>query len=228
MVGPNHFEGSGLTTAALRGAGFRGARDLRARVEATLDALRAAPRALVYLYWGDLDKVGHVHGCESWQWGDELEATDRALRELAARLPKGTAMYVTADHGMVDVPHADRLDVAHEPVLAAGVRHVAGEARTPQLFCVPGAVDDVVAAWRETLGDRAWVKRRAEVEQLNWFGPVNERVRPRIGEIVVAMRGLNAVVDSRSQRPELISLLGLHGSLTEDEVAIPLLSVPPA
>ena len=133
-----------------------------------------------------------------------------------------------ADCGNASVPHEHRLDVAHEPALSAGVRHVAGEARAPQLFCRPGAIDDVVAAWRETLGDRAWVLPREEVERLGWFGPITATVRPRIGEIVVAMRDLTAVVDSRSQRPELISLLGLHGSLTDDEIAVPLLSVPPA
>lgn len=228
MIGPNYFEGSGLTTAALRGAHFRGARDLAGRVEEALAALRESPRALVYLYWGELDKVGHVRGCDSWQWGDELEAIDRALSQLAQRLPRGTALHVTADHGMVDVPHENRLDIAHEPVLSAGVRHVAGEARAVQLFCQEGAIDDVVAAWRGTLGDRAWVLPRAEVERLGWFGPISSGVRPRIGEIVVAMRDLTAVVDSRSQRPELISLLGLHGSLTDDEIAVPLLSVAPS
>ena len=228
MVGPSYFAGSGLTTAALRGADFRGAHGLPARIDAALSALRASPRALVYLYWGELDKVGHVHGCESWQWGDELEATDRALAELAHRLPKGCALHITADHGMIDVPHTDRLDIAHEPVLAAGIRHVAGEARAVQLFCHPGAVDDVVAAWSETLGSRAWVGRRADVERLGWFGPVTTSVRPRIGDVIVAMRDAIAVVDSRIHRPELRALLGLHGSLTQDEIAIPLLSLPPA
>ncbi len=228
MIGPSFFAGSGLTTAALRGAGFRGAHSLRDRVSAALSALRASRRALVYLYWGDLDKVGHVHGCESWQWGDELEATDRALADLAGRLPKGCAMYVTADHGMVDVPHVDRLDIAREPALAAGIRHVAGEARAVQLYCLPGAADDVAAAWSETLGDRAWVGRRDDVERLGWFGPVSAQVRPRIGDVVAAMRAPIAVVDSRIHRPELLALRGLHGSLTPDEVAIPLLSLPPA
>ncbi|HEY3534037.1 MAG TPA: alkaline phosphatase family protein, partial [Pedococcus sp.] len=64
-VGPAYFDGSGLTLAAVRGGRFTAARELPARVDASLAALRASRRALVYLYWGDLDKVGHVHGCES-------------------------------------------------------------------------------------------------------------------------------------------------------------------
>nr|WP_306302368.1 nucleotide pyrophosphatase/phosphodiesterase family protein [Kineosphaera limosa] len=229
MIGPGYFDGSGLTTAALRGARFRAGRQLAERVDQTLAALQATERAdqpsraLVYLYWGELDKVGHVHGCDSWQWGDELESLDRELAGLARRLPRETSLYVTADHGMVDVPFEHRLDVAHEPDLDAGVRLVGGEPRAVQLYCETGAVADVLAAWRARLGDDAWVVPREEAESTGWFGAVSPTVRPRIGDVIAAMRGSVAVVDSRIHRPEVLSLLGVHGSLTADEVQIPLL-----
>ena len=139
MVGPHYFDGSGLTTAALRGGRFRAARSLDDRVDAAVAAVRATPRSLVYLYWGEVDKVGHVHGCQSWQWGDEVESVDAALRQLAARVPDDTSIVVTADHGMVDVPFHDRIDLVHEPGLMAGVRHLGGEPRNLQLYTEPGA-----------------------------------------------------------------------------------------
>ena len=94
-------------------------------------------------------------------------------------------------------------------------------------FFTPGAVTDVVAAWRERLGDEVVVATRAEAVAAGWFGSVVEdRVAPRIGDVVATMTGPVAVVDSRRHRPELIALLGLHGSLTVDEVAIPWLTLP--
>jgi hypothetical protein len=227
-VGPAYFDGSGLTNAAIRGGRFVAAGTLADRVDATLAAVRSAPRSLVYLYWGELDKVGHVHGCDSWQWGDELESLDRELARLAARLPDACSLTVTADHGMVDAPHELRLDVAHEPLLAAGVRHVTAEARAPQLYVEPGARDDVHAAWSALLGDRADVRTRDEAVAAGWFGPVEPANLARIGDVVVAMRGRFAVVDSRRARPELLALVGLHGSLSDDEVAVPVVHVPPA
>ena len=152
MVGPHYFDGSGLTTAALRGGRFRAARSLEDRVDAAVAAVRATPRSLVYLYWGEVDKVGHVHGCQSWQWGDEVESVDAALRQLAARVPDDTSIVVTADHGMVDVPFHDRIDLVHEPALMAGVRHLGGEPRNLQLYTEPGATADVEAAWASRLG----------------------------------------------------------------------------
>ena len=227
-TGPAFFDGSGLTNAAVRGGRFVAAESLAARVDATLAAVRSSPRALVHLYWGDLDKVGHVFGCDSWQFGDELEAIDRELARLAAGLPGDCSITVTADHGMVEVPHDDRVDVAEEPALASGVRHVTGEARAPQVYVVAGAENDVHAAWTELLGDRALVRRREEAVSAGWFGPVLPENLPRIGNVVVAMRGRNAVVDSRRARPELLALVGLHGSLSDDEVAVPVVHVPAA
>jgi hypothetical protein len=225
-IGPGFFAGSGLTRAALRGGVFVAAGSLADRVDAAVAAVRATPRALVYLYWGDLDKVGHVHGCDSWEWGRELETVDRELARLARRLPPDASVTLTADHGMVDVPHDQRLDVAHEPALATGVRHVGGEARALHLYPEPGEAAQVLARWAERLGDRAWVRTREEVLAAGWLGPVTPRNLERIGEVVVLMRDAYAVVDSRRARPELLALLGLHGSISEDEVAVPVIHVP--
>lgn len=225
-IGPGFFDGSGLTRAALRGGRFRAAATLPARVDAALLALRSDRRSLVYLYWGDLDKVGHVHGCQSWEWGDELEGIDAELARLVRSVPSDTAVYITADHGMVDAPHALRIDLAYDDELSAGVRHVGGEPRSLQLYCELGAVDDVLETWRERVGERAWIRTRDEAVKEGWFGPVSEDNLPRVGDIVVAMRDNFAIVDSRRARPQLLALLGLHGSLTPDEAAVPLFHIP--
>jgi len=226
-IGPGFFDGSGLTNAALRGGDFMAAHSLEARVDAAIIAVRASKRALVYLYWGQLDKVGHVRGCQSWEWGDELELIDRSLARLVAGVPSDTSVYITADHGMVDAPHALRIDLAHDEDLARDVRHVGGEARAVQLYCEPGASDDVLATWRERVEARAWVFSRDEAVRGGLFGAVSDHILPRIGDVIVAMRENFAIVDSRTARPELLALLGLHGSLTPQEVAIPLLHVGP-
>jgi len=226
-VGPAYFDGSGLTEAALRGGRFVAAETLDARVDATVAAVRSAPRTgpgcVAYLYWGEVDKTGHVHGCSSFEWGEQLAAVDGAVRALVARVRSDTLVVVTADHGMVDIPLEHRVDVAHEPELTAGVRHVGGEPRAVQLYCRPGATPDVVATWRSRFGDAVSVLTRDEAVSAGWFGPVSERVLPRIGDVVTSVRGDLAVVDSRTARPELLRLLGLHGARTPEESLVPLL-----
>ena len=90
----------------------------------------------------------------------------------------------------------------------------------------PGRAEAVLARWRAELPDFD-VLSRDEAIAAGWFGPVGELVLPRIGDVVVASRGDRSVHDSRVQRTELLALIGMHGSRTADEVAIPLLVRPP-
>lgn len=224
-VGPARFAGSGLTEATLRGGGYRGVERPEQRVAAVLDALRTA--RLVYLYWGEMDRVGHHHGCESWQWGEELSRLDAALAGLARSLPRGTALVVTADHGMVDVDPAARWDVPRTAALAEGVVLVAGEPRALHLHLAPGVdPEEVRLRWELELGDAAVVATRAEAVAAGWFGAVTARVLPVLGDVVVAMRGRATVVDSRTQTSASMQLLGVHGSATSREMQVPLLVLP--
>ena len=85
-----------------------------------------------------------------------------------------------------------------------------------------GAVDDVVATWREVLGDRATVLRREEAIGRGWFGAVGTGVLPRIGDVVAACHGDHAILSTAEWGYEA-TLVGLHGSLTPEEMLIPVL-----
>ncbi|QJW36942.1 alkaline phosphatase family protein [Cellulosimicrobium protaetiae] len=221
-TGPARFAGSGMTVAALRGASYAAAEGLGARVDAAVRALSRP--GLVYLYWGEVDKAGHHHGSTSWQWGDELEALDRELARLARSVPKGTLVLVTADHGMVDVDPALRRDVATDPALARGVVLVGGEPRAVHVYTEPGETAAVAARWRDVLGDDALVLERTEVLDRGLLGPdPRPEAVAAAGDVIVALRGRATVVDSRTQTPASLALVGVHGSLTEREMRVPLL-----
>lgn len=225
-VGPRRFQGSGLTMAAFRGARPLGADSPGEAAAATLAALAAVEpgrRALVYTYYGDLDATGHRAGCSSLAWQLQLAHADRLAEQIAAGLPAGSALVVTADHGMVDVPVGERRDVDDEPDLAAGVAVLAGEPRARYVHAVPGAAADVLAAWREALGGGWWVRSREEAVAAGWFGPaVDSEMAARIGDVVAAAHGTGAVVSTKAE-PAESGLLGHHGSLTTAEQLVPLL-----
>ncbi|HVN12211.1 MAG TPA: alkaline phosphatase family protein [Kineosporiaceae bacterium] len=225
MIAPPYFDNSGLTLAALRGARFVAAQALDERVDAALAALATHPQVLVYLYWGEVDKTGHVHGCDSWEWGEELERVDAALARLARSVGPDVLVTITADHGMVDVPHADRVDLADEPELRRGLRHLGGEARALHLYCEPDAVAGVAAAWRTRLGSAMEIVERADAVRRGWFGPVAPHVAPRIGDLLAVAVDRIAVVDSATARPELMRLIGQHGARTPEESLVPVLAV---
>lgn len=220
-VNKREFAGSGLTVAAARGAEFVGADKVGERIACVLSAARRSP-SLTYLYDGDLDWTGHKYGVASTAWLQQLAMVDAAAEQLREALPASTRLLIVADHGMVDSPATARIDVDELPELRDGVALVGGEARFRHLYCHRGAVDDVVATWRQTLGDRATVLTREQVTAEGWFGPVDPSVRLRIGDVVVACHGDTAIMSSHSF-PYETTLVGLHGSLTRDEMLIPIL-----
>ena len=217
------FKQSGLSVAAMRGADYRSAETLGASVAHTARALAEQPRALAMVYTGDLDATGHVLGCTSAAWRYQLRHVDLFAEQLAGAIPAGTALYVTADHGMVDVPAELRVDADAVPELRHGVALLGGEPRARHIYARHGAAADVLAAWRDTLGDSAWIASRDEAIEAGWFGPVDARVSDRIGDVIAAARGPAAIVATATE-PRESALVGMHGSLTAGDQRVPLLS----
>jgi hypothetical protein len=222
-VSKARFDSSGLTAAAFRGSAHRGADTVEDRLDATRFASREGKSSLVYVYDSQLDYIGHQQGCDSWQWQKELTAADTFAQQVRSALPRDAVLVVVADHGMVDVAPEHRVDLDLEPALTEGVSLVGGESRFRHLYCVPGAEADVLAVYRERLGEKALVLPRSEAIARGWFGPlVEDRVTPRLGDVIVATLGPVALVASKRAAQEA-GLIGLHGSLTADEMEIPLL-----
>jgi hypothetical protein len=221
-VAPAMFEGTGLTRAVYRGVRYIGVDSVDERVSAAAAAL-AAPRAHVTVYYGDLDVMGHLTGWGSPEWRAQLTIVDDLARRLAEVLPPGSALYVTADHGMVNV--SERIDVDAEPALRAGVALLGGEARARHVYAAPGAAAAVLDAWRDTLAGRAWVVSREEAVDAGWFGPrVRSEWLARVGDVVAVARSGYAVVASAAE-PLESTFTGHHGSLTTAEQHVPLLEV---
>ncbi|BDA65399.1 alkaline phosphatase family protein [Actinomyces capricornis] len=223
-IGPARFAGSGLTVAGLRGTEHLGADRLEARPGLAAQALRRGT-PLVYLYVGELDHTGHAHGWRSQEWLAQLERLDAAMAELRRRVPAGTRIILTADHGMVDTDAEHRITIPAVGALARDVVAVAGEPRFTHLHVADGDEDlahQVAQRWREELGERAaWVGTRREAAAL--LGPLNERALSVVGDVVVAMAGRWVVVDPRAHSPAAMAMPGVHGSLTPAETLVPLL-----
>ncbi|MDO5025659.1 MAG: alkaline phosphatase family protein [Trueperella sp.] len=216
IIQPQKFVDSGLTLAALRGATTRVAETLPDRVSAAVSELRGETK-LVYLYWGDLDSIGHKYGWQSEKWTAALETFDAEFGRLLRQVPPETLVILTADHGMVDV--TERIDIAHNPALTAGVDCVAGESRAVHLYT--DHPQEVAARWQQELGEKVWVMETDQAIARGIFGPTTGITRQRIGSVLAFAQGTTAIVDSRYQSEKAINLIGVHGSLTAAEMEIP-------
>jgi len=221
IVGPRQFDGSGLTTSALRGGRYVGADSPGETVVAVSGAVQGSPPCLAYGYFSTVDKSGHIHGAGSEQWLIDLEHTDRAIRQLAERVPAGTLLVVTGDHGMVNCPDEARVSIDGRD-FAVDVRRVAGEPRMRHVYTEPGAdAAEVAQRWQRLLGERAVVLTRAQAIDAGLFGSVAPGVDERIGDVLALPTGDGALT---MQADSIVSgLRGQHGGLTAAERRVPLL-----
>lgn len=249
-IGRSKFAGSGLSLAAWRGFKHIGVDALDQRPYQAYRAIKEGAK-LVYLYVGELDHAGHNHGWHSDKWLQALEALDAMVGQLFRRLPAGTRIVLTADHGMVDTDRHHRIDLAKEKELAKDVVAVAGESRFLQLY----VADDVASAsaagspglgvagprgvcgvvennGREELAQSV-AKRWAEFlgDRAIWvgtdpaplMGSLSPGARAAVGDVLVALNDNWTVVDSRVQSFHATQLIGVHGSLTPVELEVPLI-----
>lgn len=223
-VAPRAYEDSGLTRAALRGGDYRGADSVGERIAETAQSLRGDERALTYVYWPDLDRTGHGHGVDSDHWRAELRHVDYLIERIHHLLGPDDLLMVTADHGMVDCDPQHRIDLDALTELRHQVLVIGGEPRCRFVYTRPGHAQDVASTWRATLGDAAWVVTRDEAISAGYFGEVDPHLSTRIGDVVVWARDrwslTSSIVDDRVSK-----LRGQHGSLTPDEVDIPLITI---
>ncbi len=215
VVTDRRFSGSGLTVAAMRGAKFVGVSGLPERLAAaTAQARSGVP--LTYVYWAQVDKAGHQYGPNSSEWSRALEDFDAELPAFLKKADGKAQVLLTADHGMVEV--TQRIDVAEVPELRAGVAIIAGEGRAAHVHAEPGMAQQVEKRWREYWADQAWIFNRKQIPEVVGSGPGADL----IGDLLVMPRGTEVVVDSRTQSAASIAMPGVHGSLTDSEMLIPI------
>ncbi len=178
-------------------------------------------KKFIYAYWPVYDQVSHRFGSESEQAAAEHEKIDAAFGELCARL-RGTEtlLVATADHGFIDVPPEDCLELpAH---LASQLKFpLCGERRIA--YCHVHAPADFARKAKDWLGERADVMPSKVLVEEGWFGDgaPHPRFAERIGDVALLMRGRTTVKDWIAGESRHLHI-GNHGGTSEDEMLIPL------
>lgn len=219
VVSGEGFKGSGFTVAHQGGAPER-AYTLVSGMAVEVRAALASGERLVYAYYEGVDKVAHARGFGP-HYDAEVAAADRLVAEVGAILPPGAALVVVADHGQVHV--GDNMRTLG-PEVADATRLASGEARFLWLHAKAGRTAELLGAAERRCGSEAWVATAEDLLGAGWFGgPLEESLRPRYGDVAVVARqdvGYRAPAERDDGR-----LVCRHGSLTADEMLVPLLAL---
>ena len=212
------FARTGFTEAHMRGTRFVGWRTTATLVEHVRRLVDEGER-FVYAYYDGVDKVAHEYGIRDAFFAAELASTDRLVGDLLSALPAGAALVVTTDHGQVQFDEWLSLEA-----LAPKVAAYAGDGRFRYLYARPGAEGQLLKAAEDLFADRAWVFGRDQLIVDGWLGPEPPAgdVLPRVGDVILAARETVAFADPT--HPLETRLVAGHGSLTPEEMLVPLLA----
>jgi hypothetical protein len=224
-VAAKRYEGTGFTRAVFRGAHYRGANVTSDLVGETVTALAKAP-SFVYLYVNDLDSAGHSDGVGSDKWIAALSQIDSMVAQLVEKLPKGVRIWITADHGMINVEEKIVMGVDND--LLKGIATIAGEPRMRHLYLPQGADlaprADVIARWNELLGEKVRMFTRESAIESGLFGSeVSLDASERIGDIIAIAQGNLVLLDPERAEKEG-AMVGHHGGDSVIESTVPLLT----
>ena len=213
------FAGSGFSIAHLGGSREALYHVLSGAV-VEVRRLLAEGQRFVYAYYEGVDKVAHISGFGEY-YDAELAAADRLVADLAAVLPAGAALAVTADHGQVQVD--DRLRVLAPEVMEATAL-VSGEARFRWLHAKAGRQPELLEAAAGAYGHEAWVAAADDLIGEGWFGgEMTPEVRRRLGDVAIVPHGPVGYLDPGDTGDA--RLVCRHGSLTDDEVLVPFVAL---
>jgi predicted AlkP superfamily pyrophosphatase or phosphodiesterase len=223
-IGPGEYENSAFSVATMRGAKYVAAKTFDDRVTAALEILGRAEKALIYFYVPELDQTAHAFGSRSGEWVAKLEDLDSAMSRLTKKLPAGSGLLVTADHGIIDISHDKQIYLDEFEGLDSLVS-VGGDPRV--LFLYLGhepnqAQIDELQAW---LGKRVFVATRQQIIDAGWYSEVSDAAKSRMPDLFLISVGECALYHRKFAKPKSLQMIGQHGALSPEELTVPLIKL---
>lgn len=182
-----------------------------------------------YAYWPEYDSLCHEHGVTHRKTDRHLGEIDEALARLVRSLQgTGTHLLVLADHGLIDAPVEQRIDLGAVPGFYDCLATItSGDARSVSCFVRPGRVKafrDLVA--RE-LGKACVCVPGETLLAMKAFGPgkPHRTLANRVGDyFLMAKPGYAFTATLPGWEPRFH--VAYHGGMSANEVLVPLYSIP--
>lgn len=238
------FQGANIAHSTYSEVMFRGAKSLPYTTLPqglqTLTELANAPKTTplyAYIYFADIDSMGHRHGIDTPEFEKSVHHIFTALEEhfwkkMSAPEGKKIATLLVADHGMVSVDPKTTLylnkeiptllnhfkkDSRKEPIAPAG------SCRDFFLHIEEKELHETAELLRKFFNGKAEIYLTEQLIEQGLFGPnPSPRFLQRAGNLVILPYAGEAIWWYEKGRFEQ-HFFGAHGGLTPQEMEIPLL-----
>lgn len=184
-----------------------------------------AARKYLYVYWPELDHLGHVEGIEHPATLAHLHELDEAFAKFMDRIRgSDTLVIVTADHGQIDTTEETNIDLSDHPELAdCLLLPLCGERRAPYCYVRPEHRERFEQYVLDELEEFADLYASRDLVEAEWFGAGKNhpRLLERVGDYTLVMKQGYTLKDWLPQEPRY-EQVGVHGGVSEREMRVPL------
>lgn len=207
---------------------FDGLPDLWMSVRQLLEASSKA-RRYVWAYFGEVDYLAHQYGPNDERVSDQFSQFFSSLKSefvdsLDAGAAKDTVLILVADHGQVTTRKDPHFELRNHPDLTRRLHMLpTGENRLAYLYPKPGQMEAVEEYISRTWPNMFRMMPSNHALEAGLFGPGQpaKTARNRIGDRLVIGQRDGYLWWANKENP----LLGRHGSVTSDEMIVPILMV---
>ena len=231
---PRDFVGGAYTNKVYRGSELVPYDDYSELFSTLVEKLEEPERTTYnFVYWGDIDGVGHRFGPDSFEYEEAVRAFFGQLDCFLTQMEslKDTLFVISADHGQVGADPRETFYLDKVPGLfdlfkiSQGGRPILpwGGARDVFLAIRDGKVEKALDLIGKAMGDDALMVESQVAIEAGLFGKVNKKhpqLRSRIGDILVLPKVGKTVWYHHPGQGEM-KLLGQHGGLSKDEIKVP-------
>ena len=227
VVSHKEYANSPLTQVHSGTTPYRGHRTPGEMAAMLFREIEKPGRRFVFAYWAGVDMLGHTHGPDGDVAAAEVDSLTYTLRrhvlDPLAALDDDVAVILTADHGLTEISEASATTLNDLNALTGAWRSPATGERRAVGLTLPE--QGARLRLRDALGERAAILDANDAIDAGLYGPPDHHpdLQRRIGDTLLLARG-PASFPFQSSRPQPTPSLGAHGSLTAEEMLVPLLS----
>ncbi len=230
-VTSNLFKNSGLSKMHHIGSTLKGYSGMVYRILLLKRALEEEGPLFVFGYWGLSDSFGHQYGPFSPEYGLELKTFFYVLRNVFAdffesRAHQDTGLLISADHGQLETVWTDEEWISPKDKLVKEHLDIPPFGEPRALYFIPKEGRAFRQYFQEHYSKRFLLLSREEAIESGYFGPQNDsetrdEILERIGNWIALSKRRSSIHYRYTGNEK--TFRGKHGSLTADELYIPLL-----
>ncbi len=229
VVSPRSIVHSDFNVALSGRAHRHGYESLDDLFNAIAALLQSHEPSYIYAYWPQIDSLAHEHGIGSEPVKAALDALDAAFGALLGVAQAcGSRIVVTADHGLIDSPADQTIDLDDHPGLRDTLLlPLCGEPRMAYAYVRSGREAQLEDYVRTRLSDRVRLLKSTDIVRQGWLGPGDPHpaLFERLGDYVLIPRG-RAILRDWLKGEERHVHVGIHGGLSDAEMRVPLVVTP--